>query len=158
MSTTDTTPPQARHTVEVDLPRDAAWRYWIHVENWAIDAAIDHVRLDGPFRAGARGETVVRSSSEPVRWTIVEVDEYRQAVVDIPAGGLIARFIWQFEELPGMRTQVTQNVTVHGDTGDAAAVAAELAQTMPTGMARLAAAMKRCVDADVPPRHRGVGR
>jgi uncharacterized membrane protein len=90
MSTTDTTPPQARHTVEVDLPRDAAWRYWTHVE----------------------------------------------------------------KELPGMRTQVTQNVTVHGDTGDAAAVAAELAQTMPTGMARLAAAMKRCVDADVPPRQR----
>ncbi len=62
MSTTDTTPPQAWHTVEVDLPRDAAWRYWTHVE----------------------------------------------------------------KELPGMRTQVTQNVTVHGDTGDAAAVAAEL--------------------------------
>jgi hypothetical protein len=155
MITTDSTPPpQARHSVEVDLPRDAAWRYWTHVENWAIDAAIEKVRLDGPFGPGSRGETVVRSSSEIVSWTTVEVDERRRAVVDIPAGGLIARFIWQFEELPAMRTRVTQHVTVHGRTGDTAVVAAELAQTMPTGMARLAAAMKRCVDADVPPRER----
>ena len=154
MTDTDSTPPRARHAVEVDLPRDAAWRYWTRVENWAVDAAIDQVRLDGPFRAGARGETVVRGSSKIVPWTIVEVEEGRRAVLDVHAGGLIARFGWQFEELPDGRTRMTQNVTVHGRPADAAAVAAELAQTMPAGMARLAAAMNRCQQ---PGRRGGVG-
>ena len=142
MTSTDTPPPRARHAVEVDLPRDAAWRYWTHVENWAVDAAIDRVRLDGPFRPGGRGETILRGSSEVVPWTIVEVDEGRRAVVVIPAGSLTARCAWQFEELPGARTRLSQEVTVHGPTGAAAAVVAELARTMPAGMARLAAAME----------------
>jgi uncharacterized membrane protein len=151
MTTTDTAPPRARHAVEVDVPRDAAWRYWTRVENWVLDAAIERVRLDGPFRAAARGETIVRGSPEILSWAIVEVDEGQRAVVDIPTGGLTARSVWQFEELPGMRARVTQTLTVHGPPGEAAAVAAKLAQTMPAGMAQLAAAMKRCIDTEVPP-------
>jgi uncharacterized protein YndB with AHSA1/START domain len=145
MTTSDTTPSprDARHAVEVDMPPDEAWRYWTRVENWTVDAAIDHVRLDGSFRAGARGETVLRGSSDVVPWTIVEVDDGRRAVLEVPAGGLTARFTWRFEELPRARTRLTQHITVHGPDSEAAAAVTELAQTMPTGMARLAAAMER---------------
>jgi hypothetical protein len=144
--TTATTPspPGVRHVVQVDVPPADAWRYWIHVENWAVDAAIAHVRLDGPFRVGARGETVLRGGSEVVRWSVVEVVDGRRAVVEIPAGGLVARFTWRFDPLPRARTRLTQEITVHGpDSGADAAAAAALAQTVPAGMARLAAAMER---------------
>jgi uncharacterized protein YndB with AHSA1/START domain len=145
MNTSDTTPsPQdARHAVEVDVPPAEAWRYWTHVENWAVDPAVDHVRLDGSFRAGAHGETVLSGSYEVVSWTIVEVDDGKRAVLEIPAGGLIARCTWWFDQLPRARTRLTQHIIVHGSDSEAAAAAAELAQTMPAGMARLAAAMER---------------
>jgi uncharacterized protein YndB with AHSA1/START domain len=140
--TPDADVPGAEHGVDVDVPRDAAWRFWTHVPNWAVDAAIDTVRLDGPFRAGARGETVQRGGGT-VRWTVLEVDDGQRAVLEIPAGALTARFTWRFTELPGGRTRLTQHVGVHGPREPAAAVAAELARGMPDGMARLAAAMTR---------------
>ena len=142
-SDTTPSPPDAWHAVEVDLPPAEAWRYWTHVENWAVDAAIDRVRLDGPFRVGGRGETVLHGGSAVVPWTIAEVDDGRRAVLEIPAGALTARFTWRFEQLSRARTRLTQHVTVHGPESEAVAAATELAQTMPAGMARLAAAMER---------------
>ncbi len=46
-----------QHSVEVDVSRKAAWRFWTNVENWVLDGDVEWVKLDGPFQAGAHGTT-----------------------------------------------------------------------------------------------------
>ncbi len=49
------------YSVECEAPRDFAWRFWTHVDNWKLDSDVDSVQLDGPFAAGSRGATKVRN-------------------------------------------------------------------------------------------------
>jgi hypothetical protein len=66
MITTDTTPPpQAPHSVEVDLPRDAAWRYWTHVENQAVVGQVWRL-IQQNRRLGVRATPVDGAWSAPV--------------------------------------------------------------------------------------------
>ena len=58
------------HSVEARAEPARAWQFWTNVENWTLDPAVEWARLDGPFRAGARGTTKQRGQ-EPVHWQVV---------------------------------------------------------------------------------------
>jgi uncharacterized protein YndB with AHSA1/START domain len=132
------------HSVECPVGREFAWAFWSDVENWArVDPSVDSVKLDGPFVAGARGETRPRGG-EMVEWTIAEVSEGRGAVVEINLSGALLKFAWTFEETEGGGARMTQRVTLEGErAGDYAEGMRELERGIPVGMCKLAEAMAR---------------
>jgi hypothetical protein len=98
---------------------------WTDVSHWALDADIEFVEMDGPFRAGARGVTHSKSSGR-VEWRVAEVEPGR-AVIEFPFPGVVARFAWVFEDVAG-RTRITQCASLAGSE------ACQLADTFGPGL------------------------
>lgn len=48
------------HTIECSVSSEFAWDFWTNVSNWALDAELDSVDIQGPFVAGAQGVTQAR--------------------------------------------------------------------------------------------------
>ena len=138
------------HSVEAAADPAVAWAFWTDLENWKLDPAVEWARLDGPFRAGARGETKQRGQ-DAVPWQVVEVQEGRAATLEVVTPAGTARFAWRFEPVAGGRTRLTQRVTLDGDA--VAAWPEEARATFAEGvralMAKLAAAITA---AAAPPR------
>jgi hypothetical protein len=130
------------HSVEARAEPARAWQFWTNVENWTLDPAVEWARLDGPFRAGARGTTKQRGQ-DAVRWQVADVQEGRGATIEVATPGGTARFAWRFEPVAGGRTRLTQRVTLDGAA--AAAWPAEARSAFAEGvramMGKIAAAM-----------------
>ncbi len=74
---------QFEHSVEVGVGRETAWRFWTNVENWVLDADIEWVTLDDPFRAGARGTTKTRGLIGGSHWlALVAWRPLRERILD----------------------------------------------------------------------------
>ena len=132
------------HSVECAAGREFAWAFWSDVGNWAaVDPAVESVKLDGPFAAGARGETRPRGGG-PVEWRLAEVSDGRGAVVEISLPGALMRFAWEFEEAGEGVTRITQRVTLEGGRADDYAEGMRmLEEGVPVGMGKLAGAIER---------------
>ena len=50
------------HSLECRVSVESAWRFWTDVRNWALDADVASVEIDGPFAAGALGVTMSKSA------------------------------------------------------------------------------------------------
>jgi len=118
-----------------------AWDFWTNVSNWALDADVDSVEIHGPFAAGAHGVTQSKSSGR-IDWRIAEVQSGR-AVLEFPAPGAVARFIWTFEDAAG-RTLITQRASLSGEQASqyVSSFGAALQAGIPVGMQKLCAAME----------------
>ena len=129
------------HSIDCSVPVEFAWNFWTTVSNWALDADIETVELDGPFAAGTRGITKTKSFGE-VRWQIAEVQSGR-AVIEFPLSGALGRFVWTFEDT-GERTRITQRCTIHGDRAEsyAEAFGPTLEARIPAGMQTLCRGME----------------
>jgi hypothetical protein len=103
------------HEVTVRADREAAWRFWSDVANWAaVDPAVEWASLDGPFAAGTRGQTKP-VGGPATHWTLVEVEPGRRAVIELAAPGAVVRFVWQLGDgWPGA-TRLTQRVELDGE-------------------------------------------
>lgn len=136
------------HFVDTKAGREAAWRFWSDVTNWAeVDPAIDWVRADGPFAAGTTGVTKPVGQEE-IHWRLAQVEAGEKAVVEILMAGATLRFTMRFEEKPGGGTRMTQTATLDGErAAEYIAAAEELNYGMPAGMTRLAAAIDRSATA-----------
>jgi hypothetical protein len=132
------------HSVKCAIDRKFAWAFWSEVGNWAaVDPSVESVRLDGPFEAGARGETRTRRGG-PVEWRLAEVNEESGAVVEMSMPGAVLRFALTFEESCEGGTRITQRVTLEGErAGEYAEGMKTLEQNMPAGMSRLAEAIEK---------------
>lgn len=130
------------HSLECPAPREFAWAFWSEVGNWAaVDSAVESVGLDGPFEAGARGETKPRGHAA-VAWRLAEVEEGRGATIEMELPGAVLRFAWTFEESGAGGTKITQRVTLEGErAGDYAGGMEGLGRGVPEGMRRLAEAI-----------------
>lgn len=42
------------YSVVCSVTVEFAWKFWTDVSNWAMDADVESVEIDGPFAAGAR--------------------------------------------------------------------------------------------------------
>lgn len=135
---------QFQHSIEVGVSKEVAWRFWTNVENWALDAAIESVNLDGSFTSGAKGTTMMKGA-DVVQWEIAEVNEGERAVIEIKMPGTVARFTWKFEELRGEKTRLLQEITLSGEQAEmyAGQMGAGFEQGIREGMTKLAQEMER---------------
>jgi hypothetical protein len=128
------------HSVECGVTVESAWKFWTDVSNWALDADVESIEIDGPFAAGARGFTNSKSSGR-VDWRVVEARPER-AVIEFPAPGATGRFVWTFEDFGG-RTRMTQRCTLEGEQAEALAkaIGPSLEAGIPAGMQKLCETM-----------------
>jgi hypothetical protein len=131
------------HSVTVAAPREAAWRFWSDVANWAvIDPAVEWARLDGPFEAGTCGHTKP-VGGPATEWRLVAVEPARRAVIELAAPGAVLRFVWSLEDSSGGSTRLTQCVELEGDgAGSYLDALHGLAENIPLGMDKLVAAIE----------------
>ena len=131
------------HVVEVGARVEAAWEFWTRVENWAIDPAIEWVKLDGRFEAGTEGITKQRGV-EPLRWKIAEMREGEWAVIEFDLPDVAARFDMKFESVSEDKSRLRQRITLEGPGAEsfAATLAPEFADGVREGMRKLADAIE----------------
>ena len=128
---------QFQYAVDCPVGRAFAWQFWSNVENWLFDTSLESIALDGPFAAGTSGTSKPRGG-DPLNWQLTEVEDGRRAVIEIDLPGAVARFHWQFEDLPDGGTRITERATLEGErAADYMAGTAELEKGIPDGMRRL---------------------
>ena len=129
-------------SIECAVPRDFAWSFWTDVKNWAMDADVESVTLDGEFAAGQHGQTISRSSG-PINWRISEVRPGERAVLEFPAPGAIGTFIWTFED-SATGTKILQDASLSGPEAlkYAESFGPILEEGIPGGMRKLCQAME----------------
>jgi polyketide cyclase/dehydrase/lipid transport protein len=130
------------HSIECQVGRDFAWKFWTNIDNWAVvDPAVEWAKLEGPFIAGTKGMTKPRGA-DPNEWKLAEVEEGKRAVIKISASGAKVKFHWSFADLPGGGVRVTQKVTLEGERAAEYEQATKLLEKgIPSGMERLVEAM-----------------
>jgi hypothetical protein len=128
-------------SIECAVSRDFAWSFWTDVRNWALDADVESVTLEGEFVAGASGHTISRSSG-PIDWRIAEVEPGR-AVLEFPAPGALASFVWTFED-SATGTEISQEASLSGPEAQryAETFGPLLEKGIPGGMRKLCEAME----------------
>jgi hypothetical protein len=138
------------HSVECDATLDFAWSFWTKVQNWAIDADIESVEIDGPFSAGTNGVTKTKSSGT-IEWRIVEA-QLGRAVIEFPLPGAMGRFVWTFEGVEG-NTKITQLCTLEGPEADVFVKMAgpSFEAGIPEGMAKLCRAIEQASKSESSP-------
>jgi hypothetical protein len=126
-------------SVECSVSPDFAWRYWTNVKNWALDLDVESVTLNGPFESGFRGVTISKSAGA-IEWRIADVQPGR-AVIEFPAPGALATFIWTFVDSDG-GSKITQRADLSGpDAARYLDFAKALETGIPAGMHTLCEAM-----------------
>jgi len=135
-----------QHSALSRVTPEFAWTFWTNVDNWALDADVESVEIDGPFAAGARGFTNSKSSGR-IEWRIAEAQPGR-AVIEFPLPGAVGRFTWTFEPT-AEGTRVTQTGVMEGEQAAAFATAAgpSLESGIPAGMKKLCEAMEQAARA-----------
>jgi hypothetical protein len=138
------------HSVDCPVPAEFAWIFWTDVRNWALDADVASIELDGPFAVGTNGVTHSISAGR-IKWRITEVQPGR-AVLEFPGPGVLATFEWTFEPR-GNDTHIIQRAWLTGDHAPAHVlnIAQSLEAGMPAGMRKLCYAMETALRASAGP-------
>ena len=110
-------------SINCAVPRDFAWSFWTDVRNWALDADVESVSLNGPFVAGTLGHTIGRSAGL-IEWRIAEVQPGRAAVLEFPAPGALAVFIWTFAD-SAAGSEICQEANLSGPDAQATSKASD---------------------------------
>jgi hypothetical protein len=134
------------HSIECGVTVQFAWDFWTDIRNWALDADVESIEIDGPFALGARGFTNSKSSGR-IEWFVAEARP-ESAVIEFPLPGARGRFAWTFEDIGGC-TRMTQRCTLEGDGAEALAkvVGPSLEAGIPAGMRKLCEAMRQATQA-----------
>jgi hypothetical protein len=127
-------------SVEADVTTAFAWQFRTDVSNWNDPPA--RFALDGPFEAGSCGTTQLPGQAL-LHWRITEVRPGRSFVVAMQLDQAMLVFEWQFDQLPGRKTKLTQEIVLSGDNAAAYAtqVEAGFGSNLEAGMKRIAADM-----------------
>ena len=134
------------HSIECQIGRDFAWKFWTNIDNWAVvDPAVEWAKLDGPFIVGTKGMTKPRGA-DANEWKLVEVEEGKRAVIEWAAPGATMRFHWSFADLPGGGVRMTQKITLEGERAAEYEEGMKLLEKgVPFGMEKLAETMLKAV-------------
>lgn len=137
-------------SIECAVPREFAWSFWTDVRNWALDADVESVTMEGEFVAGTFGHTISRSTG-PIDWRIAEVEPAERAVLEFPAPGAVATFVWTFED-SATGTRISQEASLSGLEAHkyAKSYGPILEKGIPEGMRKLCEAMEAARSSDVP--------
>ena len=126
-----------RYSIEADVTPAFAWRYRTDVATWNDPPA--KFALDGPFATGSQGTTLL-PGQDPLHWRIGEITPGKSFVLEMPLDRAMLSFEWRFEELPGQRTKLTQDIMLSGENREsyAAQVEAGFGANLADGMNKLA--------------------
>jgi hypothetical protein len=127
-------------SVEADVTPAFAWQFRSDVYNWNDPPA--RFALDSSFEAGVYGTTELPGQAR-LRWQIAEVRQGKSFVIEMPLDQAMLAFEWRFDELPGGRTKLTQEIVLSGDNAAAyvTQVEAGFGLNLEAGMKRIAADM-----------------
>jgi hypothetical protein len=131
---------QLSHSVEVNVTPAFAWSYRTDIATWNDPPA--RFTLEGRFENGARGTTLL-PGQDPLYWHIRDVKPGESFVVEMQLDRATLCFEWYFEELPGSRTKLTQQIVLSGENAHAYAAQVEsgFGRNLADGMKRLASEM-----------------
>ncbi len=92
-----------------------------------------------------------------MRWRITEVRPGTSFVIAMQLDGAMLTFEWRFDELPGHKTKLTQEIVLSADSAPAyaAQVEAGFGSNLSAGMKRIAAEMA-AAEMESKPDHRDV--
>ncbi len=129
------------HSVDCQVSKDFAWRFWTDVPNWTLDTSVESVTLDGPFAAGAKGVTKPHGG-DPIKWRIAEVQDRSGAIIEVALPGASVQFHWRFEDAADGGVRMTQRVTLEGErAADYVEEIKQLEWGIPQGMQKMAEVM-----------------
>jgi uncharacterized protein YndB with AHSA1/START domain len=103
------------HTQDTAVPREKLWAALADIDHWtAWDTSMAEIRLDGPF---AVGSTVVMTpvGQEPIRSTIVTIDEGTAYADETEFGGTVLRFSHTLSPLDDNRTRIVHRLEMSDD-------------------------------------------
>ena|ERR1700694_202692 len=131
---------QLECSVEANVPADFAWKFRTNIANWNDPPAT--FTMVGPFESGSHGTTLM-PGQQVLHWTIRDVRRGTSFVMEMQLDGATLNFEWNFDQLPGNATRMTQRIVLFGENAGAyaAAVEAGFGANLEPGMKRIAAEM-----------------
>ncbi len=138
------------HSVECAADRSFVWTFWTDVSNWERieGAAVEWIRLEGPFAEGVRGATKM-PEQEPQKWIISKLDLGRSATIEIQIEDCVFLNQIRLEEISGDQTRIVQRMTLAGEGERARHLAKGMRAfetSAPQGLAKLASAIEAELD------------
>ena len=127
-----------QYSIECNARRRFAWEYWTNIANWSDGPA--KFELPGPFAVGSRLTTTLPDKT--MHSVIRYVDRGQAATIEMQLPDATVSFHWLFEDLPEMRTRITQRLTLLTTNADLVTQASLLEQTVPQGMRKLITAIQ----------------
>lgn len=103
---------EASHSVAAEASASFAWSYLTDISNWNDPPAT--FQLDGPFREGARGATLM-PDEEPRAWRIGRVTPGESYVLEMELEGATLSFTWPCE--PGLGAHMSAHPDNHAFRG-----------------------------------------
>jgi hypothetical protein len=133
---------EASHSVAAEASASFAWSYLTDISNWNDPPAT--FQLDGPFREGARGATLM-PDEEPRAWRIGRVTPGESYVLEMELEGATLSFTWRCEPVSELTCRLTQTITLSGERAASYAKGIEegFGPNLAPGMDRIAAAIGR---------------
>lgn len=133
---------EIEHSVEITATPDFAWAYMSDVTNWDDPPA--QFKLDGPFKAGARGTTEM-PGQPPRQWQIRQVKPGQSYRIELSLDRASLSSEWSFARLHDNGTRLTQHVSLEGENASVylAEVQQAFTSSLEPGMNRIAQAIDR---------------
>ncbi|QIS11584.1 SRPBCC family protein [Nocardia arthritidis] len=107
------------HSVETPAEPAAIWRLYTDVSRWPTwNNAVEQVRLNGPFTAGATGE-LTPTGQEPLPLRIADATENTGYVSETEIADTVTlRLVNTLTALPNGRTRITHRAELVGPAAD----------------------------------------
>ena len=133
-----------KHSVACKASKAFAWAFWTDVSNWERleGAAVEWIKLKGPFEKGTSGETKM-PGQDALQWKIVQLDLEHSATIDMPLHKAILKNKIIFAAVSENQTSITQVLSLEGVNAYEYAEGMKMFETSaPQGLAKLAEAIE----------------
>jgi hypothetical protein len=128
-----------QHAAETVVPREKIWAALADLDNWtAWDTSMESVKLDGPFAVGST-VSMTPIGQDPIRSTIVTIDEGTTYADETVFGGVVLRFSHTLTSLPGGTTRIVHRLEITGDDATGAELGPMITEDFPEAMNALIA-------------------
>ncbi|TCO38691.1 polyketide cyclase/dehydrase/lipid transport protein [Kribbella antiqua] len=103
------------HAAETAVPRQKIWAALADIDSWtAWDTSMAEIKLDGPFAVGST-VSMTPIGQDPIRSTIVAIDEGTTYADETVFGGTVLRFSHTLSSLPGGLTRIVHRLEISDD-------------------------------------------
>jgi uncharacterized protein YndB with AHSA1/START domain len=127
------------HAAETAVPREKIWAALADIDSWtAWDTSMEAVTLDGPFAVGST-VSMTPTGQDPIRSTIVTIDEGTTYADETAFGGVVLRFSHTLSSPAGGSTRIVHRLEITGDDETGAELGPMITEDFPEAMDALIA-------------------